>query len=171
MNGGERAAEWPQWARATAPWREALRVAWVVARGDRYASIGLLVYAVFVVIALAAPLVAPYNPHALIYQPDGEVAANLPPTAAHWLGTTNLGREIFSQLLFGARAPLVGRFAAAFGVVVVGTFVGLLMRVSDVAFGIPLLPMAVVLVAFLGPNIWNTVLLITVLLWRDTGRV
>ena len=183
MSGGERAAEWPQWARATATWREALRVAWVVARGDRYASIGLLVYAVFAVVALAAPLVAPYNPHVLIYQPDGEVAANLPPTAAHWLGTTNLGRDIFSQLLFGARAALLVGFAAAFGVVVVGTFVGLLagyyggwvdgllMRVTDVAFGIPFLPMAVVLVAFLGPNIWNTVLVITLLLWRDTGRV
>jgi peptide/nickel transport system permease protein len=143
----------------------------------------LLIYAVFAVIALVAPLVAPYNPHALIYQADGEIAANLPPTAAHWLGTTNLGRDIFSQVLFGARAALMVGFAAAFGVVVVGTLVGLLagyyggwvdgllMRVTDVAFGIPFLPMAVVLVAFLGPSIWNTVLVITVLLWRDSGRV
>src|SRR5437879_13438477 len=45
------------------------------------------------------------------------------------------------------------------------------MRLADVAFGIPFLPMAIVLVAFLGPSIWNTVLVMTLLLWRDTGRV
>ncbi len=183
MSGGERAAVWPQWTRATATWREALLVAWAVARRDRYALTGLVIYAVLLVIALAAPLVAPYNPQALIYRPDGEVAMNLSPTPAHWLGTTNLGRDIFSQVLYGARAALLVGFAAAFGVVVLGTLVGLiagyyggwvdalLMRLADVAFGIPFLPMAIVLVAFLGPSIWNTVLVMTLLLWRDTGRV
>jgi peptide/nickel transport system permease protein len=183
MSGGERAAVWPQWTRATATWREALLVAWAVARRDRYALTGLVIYAVFVVIALAAPLLAPYNPQVLIYLPDGEIASNLSPAPAHWLGTTNLGRDIFSQLLYGARAALLVGFVAAFGVVVVGTLVGLiagyyggwvdalLMRLADVAFGIPFLPMAIVLVAFLGPSIWNTVLVMTLLLWRDTGRV
>ncbi len=182
MSGSERAAPLPL-ARSTATWRDALRVTWAVARRDRYALTGLVIYAVFLVVALAAPVVAPYNPHDLIYLPDGDVAANAAPSAAHWLGTTNLGRDVFSQLLYGSRAALAVGFVAAFGVVVLGTLVGLLagyyggwvdtllMRLADVAFGIPFLPMAIVLVAFLGPSIWNTVLVMTLLLWRDTGRV
>lgn len=183
MSDGERAAVLPQWTRATAAWREALLVVWTVARRDRFALTGLVIYALFLLIAVTAPLVVPYNPQDLTYRPDGDVAANEPPTAAHWLGTTNLGRDVFSQLLFGARAALVVGFVAAFGVVVVGTLVGLvagyyggwidtvLMRLADVAFGIPFLPMTIVLVAFLGPSIWNVVLVMTLLLWRDTGRV
>src|SRR5437016_3820651 len=80
MSGSERAAALPQWARAAATWRDALLVTWAVARRDRFALAGLIIYAV-------------------------------------------------------------------------------------------LLPMAIVLVAFLGPSIWNTVLVMTLLLWRDTGRV
>lgn len=183
MSDGERAAVLPQWTRGTATWREALRVIWAVARRDRFALTGLVIYALFFLIALTAPLVVPYNPQDLTYRPDGDVAANEPPNAAHWLGTTNLGRDVFSQLLYGARAALVVGFVAAFGVVVLGTLVGLvagyyggwidtvLMRLADVAFGIPFLPMAIVLVAFLGPSIWNVVLVMTLLLWRDTGRV
>jgi len=183
MSSSERAAALPQWTRATSTWRDALLVTWAVARRDRFALAGLVIYGVLLVVALAAPVVAPYNPQDLNYRPDGEVAANEVPSLPHWLGTTNLGRDIFSQVLFGARAALVVGFVAAFGVVVLGTLVGLfagyysgwvdtlLMRLADVAFGIPFLPMAIVLVAFLGPSIWNTVLVMILLLWRDTGRV
>lgn len=164
-------------------WRAALGTTWAVARRDRFALTGLIIYGVFVVVALAAPYVAPYPPLELTYLPDGDVNANAPISREHWLGTTNLGRDIFSQLLYGARAALAVGLAAAVGVVVLGTLVGLvagyygggvdalLMRLADVAFGIPFLPMAIVLVAFLGPSIWNVVLVMTLLLWRDTGRV
>jgi len=173
----------PRWAQATATWRDALQTLVVVARRDRFALAGLIIYLVFLVMALLAPALAPYDPLALNYLPDGEVAANLPPSTRHLLGTTNLGRDIFSQLLYGARAALVVGFVAALGVVILGTIVGLvagyyggwvdglLMRAADVAFGIPFLPMAIVLVAFLGPSIWNVVLVMVLLLWRDTGRI
>jgi peptide/nickel transport system permease protein len=184
MNDADRAlALPPRWAQANATWREALQTMVVVARRDRFALAGLIVYLVFIVIAVLAPAVTPYPPLELNYLPDGEVAANLGPSVHHLLGTTNLGRDIFSQLLYGARAALVVGFVAALGVVILGTIVGLfagyfggwvdtvLMRAADVAFGIPFLPMAIVLVAFLGPSIWNVVLVMTLLLWRDTGRI
>jgi len=173
----------PRWSQVTATWREAVQTLVVVARRDRFALAGLIIYLVFLVMALLAPVLAPYDPLALTYLPDGDVAANLPPSLRHLLGTTNLGRDIFSQLLYGARAALVVGFVAALGVVVVGTVVGLvagyyggwvdalLMRAADVAFGIPFLPMAIVLVAFLGPSLWNVVLVMVLLLWRDTGRI
>jgi peptide/nickel transport system permease protein len=184
MNDADRAlALPPRWSQANATWREALQTMVVVARRDRFALAGLIVYLVFIVIAVLAPAVTPYPPLELNYLPDGEVAANLGPSVHHLLGTTNLGRDIFSQLLYGARAALVVGFVAALGVVILGTIVGLfagyfggwvdtvLMRAADVAFGIPFLPMAIVLVAFLGPSIWNVVLVMTLLLWRDTGRI
>src|SRR5207245_2253166 len=183
MSGSERAAALPQWTRAAATWRDALLVTWAVARRDRFALAGLIIYAVLLAVALAAPALAPYNPLDLNYRPDGDVAANEAPSLSHWLGTTNLGRDVFSQVLFGTRVALVVGFVAAFGVVVLGTLVGLvagyysgwvdtiLMRLGDVACGIPFLPMGIVLVAFLGPSIWNTVLVMVLLLWRDTGRV
>ena len=184
MSDAERAlALPPRWSHSGATWREALQTVVVVARRDRFALAGLVIYLVFVVVALLAPALAPYPPLELAYLPDGEVAANLPPSLDHPLGTTNLGRDIFSQLLYGSRAALAVGFAAALGVMLLGTVVGLvagyyggwvdalLMRAADVAFGIPFLPMAIVLVAFLGPSIWNVVLVMTLLLWRDTGRV
>jgi len=94
-----------------------------------------------------------------------------------------MGRDIFSQLIYGARPALIVGFTAAFFVMVIGTLVGLfagyyrgrlgniLMRLTDVAFGIPFIPFVIVLVAFLGPSIWNIVLSMALLLWRDTARV
>jgi peptide/nickel transport system permease protein len=172
-----------QYPRATATWRTALAATWSIARRDRFALAGLIIYVVFLALALAAPLVAPYPPQELTYLANGDVDANAPMSRIHFLGTTNLGRDIFSQLLYGARAALMVGVTAALGVVILGTLVGLvsgyyggwvdaaIMRLADVAFGIPFLPMAIVLVAFLGPSIWNVVLIMTLLLWRDTGRV
>ena len=184
MSDAERALTLPpRWSQANATWREALQTLVIVARRDRFALAGLIIYLVFFVLAVLAPALAPYPPLELNYLPDGDVAANLAPSLSHLLGTTNIGRDVFSQLLYGSRAALVVGFVAALGVVILGTVVGLfagyyggwvdtlLMRAADVAFGIPFLPMAIVLVAFLGPSIWNVVLVMTLLLWRDTGRI
>ncbi|MEX0765704.1 MAG: ABC transporter permease [bacterium] len=184
MSDAERMLTLPtRWSQAASSWREAVGTLAVVARRDRFALVGIIIYVAFFAIALLAPVLAPYNPQELNYLPGGDVAANLPPSLSHPMGTTNLGRDIFSQLLYGSRAALMVGFVAALGVVILGTLVGLvagyyggwvdtvLMRLADVAFGVPFLPMAIVLVAFLGPNIWNVVLVMTLLLWRDTGRI
>jgi len=108
---------------------------------------------------------------------------NQAPSIKYLLGTTNMGRDVFSQLIYGSRPALIVGFTAAFFVMVIGTLVGLiagyyrgrigniLMRLTDVAFGIPFIPFVIVLVAFLGPSIWNIVLSMALLLWRDTARV
>src|SRR5207245_7004994 len=106
MSSSERAAALPQWTRATSTWRDALLVTWAVARRDRFALAGLVIYGVLLVVALAAPVVAPYNRQDLNYRPDGEVAAKEVPSLPNWLGTKNLGRYIFSLVLFGALAAL-----------------------------------------------------------------
>lgn len=149
---------------------------------DRLALVGVIILGFFILVAIFAPVVAPYDPLEVI-QEDGIWLSNEKPSAEFPLGTTNLGRDIFSQLVFGSRSALLVGFSAAVAVAVIGTVVGLLagyyggwvdmilMRLADVAFGIPFLPFIIVLAAFMEPNIWNVVIAMSVLLWRDTSRV
>jgi peptide/nickel transport system permease protein len=149
---------------------------------DRLALSGLLVYGLFLLLAISASWIAPHGPLEVI-QEDGMWLANETPSARFWLGTTNLGRDILSQLIFGSRTALLVGFSAAFAVAVIGTVIGLLagyfggwieallMRLADIAFGIPFLPFVIVLVAFMEQSIWNVVLAMALLLWRDTARV
>jgi len=151
-------------------------------RRDRFALTGVIIYAVIAVVAVLAPVLAPHDPHAVMEE-DGIWLTNEKPSRDFLLGTTNIGRDIFSQLIYGARPALVVGFTAAFFVVFIGTIVGLvagyfggwvdttLMRITDIAFGIPFLPFVIVLVAFLQPSIWNIVLAMAILLWCDTARV
>lgn len=166
----------------THPLMGALNAGRDVLRRDKLALVGAMLYLVFITIAFAAPLIAPYDALEVV-QENGLWLANETPSARFPLGTTNLGRDIFSQLIFGARTALLVGFSAAIAVAVVGTLVGLVagyyggwidalfMRLADVAFGIPFLPLVIVLVAFLEPSIWNIVLAMGALLWRDTARV
>lgn len=152
--------------------------------GDPFALAGLVIYAIFVATALAAPFLAPYDPTEILYTEDFDLASDLlPGEQGHILGTTSLGRDIFSQIVWGARSALLVGITAAFMVAFIGTIVGLLagyfggwvdallMRLADVAFGIPFLPFVIVISAFSEPSIWNTVIAMALVLWRDTGRV
>lgn len=168
--------------REESPFAQVFRVGAEVMQRDRMALFGMIIYIFFILIAIFAPLIAPFGPLEVV-QEDGIWLANEKPSARFILGTTNLGRDIFSQLLFGTRTALLVGFSAAIAVAVIGTVVGLvagyyggwietiLMRLADIAFGIPFLPFIIVLVAFLQPNIWNIVTAMALLLWRDTGRV
>src|SRR5690554_3844241 len=151
-------------------------------RQDKFALVGAIIYLLFILVAVFAPVLAPYDPQEMV-RVDGRIAFNREPDSQFRLGTTNMGRDIFSQLIHGVRPALTVGFTAALFVMVVGTVVGLvagyfggkvdslLMRLTDVAFGIPFDPFVIVLVSFLGPSIWNIVLAMALLLWRDTARV
>ena len=107
----------------------------------------------------------------------------MPPGAEFLLGTTNLGRDIYSQLVYGTRSALAVGLTAAVIVATVGTIVGLvagyfggwidavLMRLADIALGIPFLPFVIVLAGFLGASTCNVVLAVALLLWPNTARV
>ncbi len=151
-------------------------------KNDKFAMVGVMIYIFFTLIAIFAPVIAPYDPHEM-HREGAKFMFNQPPSQKFWLGTTNMGRDLFSQLVYGARPALMVGFSAAFFVVIVGTLVGLiagyyrgkvdsiLMRITDIAFGIPFTPFVIVLVGFLGPSIWNIVVAMALLLWRDTARV
>lgn len=162
--------------------RQFLRTNAEVFQRDKLALTGLIILVFFILVALFAPLIAPNDPLQVI-EKDGIWLSNQKPSPEFPLGTTNLGRDIFSQLVYGTRAALLVGFSAAIAVSVIGTLVGLaagyyggwvdtlLMRLADIAFGIPFLPFIIVLAAFLKPSIWNVVIAMAILLWRDTSRV
>jgi peptide/nickel transport system permease protein len=150
---------------------------------DPYAAAGLTIYAVFVLVAVFADLIATHDPLEILFGADGNLLAAVPPGADHILGTTNLGRDIFSQLVVGTRAALYVGLTAAVVVALIGTVVGLisgyfggfvdtvLMRLADVALGIPFLPFVILMAAFLGAGTRNVILGIALLLWPNTARV
>ncbi|MBA2286551.1 MAG: ABC transporter permease [Ktedonobacteraceae bacterium] len=114
-------------------------------------SIGLGIVALFVLVALAAPLLTPYDPDASI------VRGSHPPSAAHILGTTGLGQDMFAQIVYGARVSLVIGFVAAIGSTALQVFFGLtsgylgglvddvLSLIINVFLVLPGLPLAIVL--------------------------
>lgn len=164
------------------PFKQFWRTNAEVFRRDWMARVGLIIFVFFIAVAVFAPLIAPYDPIEVIEE-DGIWLSNEKPSAEFLLGTTNLGRDIFSQLVYGSQTALLVGISAAVAVSIIGTVVGLiagyfggwvdaiLMRLADVAFGIPFIPFIIVLSAFLDPNIWNVVLAMAALLWRDTSRV
>jgi peptide/nickel transport system permease protein len=144
---------------------------------------GFVIYLVFFLVAMSAGLIAPYDPTEILFADDGQLAASLPPSLAHPLGTTNLGRDVFSQLVLGARPSLLVGVTAALAVATVGSMVGLvagylggwvdraLMRLADLVLGLPFLPFVIVLVALIGASLQHIVLAVALLLWPNAARV
>ncbi|MGF1476115.1 MAG: ABC transporter permease [Geminicoccaceae bacterium] len=152
--------------------------------GDPFAIAGLVIYAVFILVAIFADQLATHDPTEILFTESYDLASDRRPGEDGFiLGTTSLGRDIYSQLIYGSRSALLIGVTAAAMVAVIGTVVGLvagyfggiidiiLMRLADIAFGIPFLPFVIVLAAFLEPSIWNVVFAMALVLWRDTGRV
>jgi peptide/nickel transport system permease protein len=146
-----------------APWRRAVRR--LVKR--RGAMVGAVVVLFFVVVAVAAPLIAPYEPVATSWS-----AVRKPPSLEHWFGTDEIGRDVLSRVIFGARASLLAGvisvcISLACGVPIglvsgyVGGFLdGLLMRITDALLACPFLILAIALAAFLGPSLTNAMIAI-----------
>jgi peptide/nickel transport system permease protein len=124
---------------------------------------------VFVLIAVFAPWIAPYEPSASDW-----MAIRQAPSAAHWFGTDDLGRDVLSRVIYGAQASLAAGFlsvviAMIFGVplgLVAGYFGGvvdiLISRLTDALLACPFLVMAIALAAFLGPSLQNAMIAIGV---------
>ncbi|MGE0724855.1 MAG: hypothetical protein AB7O45_10795, partial [Alphaproteobacteria bacterium] len=89
------------------------------------AATGLVIIALFIVAAILAPVIAPYGPFEVVYGADRAVVRLSPPAAGNWLGTTNQGMDVLSQLLWGSRVALAVGLLSALGSVMLGTLIGL----------------------------------------------
>jgi peptide/nickel transport system permease protein len=152
----------------------ALRTLW----GNGKARAGLVLLALFVVVAAVAPLVAPHSPTATTFPPYTG------PSATNWLGTTGNGQDVLSQLLYGGRVSLLVGLAAGLGATIVAVTLGLvagyrpgpvdevLSFVTSLALVIPGLPLMIILAAYL-PNrsVWTIVLVVAFTSWATGARV
>lgn len=140
------------------------------------AIIGLLLIATLVFVAVFAPVLAPYDPTERVARPFAF------PSAEHPLGTNDIGQDILSELIYGTRVSLTVGITAALVTIAIGTAVGLLagyyrrvgqvlMRIVDIILVLPFLPLLIMLAAYLGRSLWNTVIIIGMLSWAGTARI
>lgn len=144
---------------------------------NRELVLGLGILTLVLLVALGAPLLSPYDPHAFTGQPLEH------PGREHWLGTNDVGQDILTELIYGARISLLIALGAAIGTVSLGTVVGsvagyaggwvdkLLMGLVDILMALPRLPLLILLAAFLGAGLGQTMFSITLLFWPATARV
>ncbi|MGF6158150.1 peptide/nickel transport system permease protein [Ensifer sp. KUDG1] len=147
------------------------------------ALFGLVVVALVVMLALAAPLIAPYSPDEQMFDGLTLEGAPLPPSAQFLLGTDTLGRDLFSRLLYGARTSLVIGLVANGVAVSIGLMIGILsgylrglvgnalMRFTDLMMAFPALLLAIVLAALLRPSLWIVAMVIALVNWVQVARI
>jgi peptide/nickel transport system permease protein len=143
--------------------------------------VGLAMLGLAIGLALFAPWLAPYDPEATERVTIEDIYAR--PSLAHPLGTDDGGKDILSAFLFGARVSLVVGFTASLISMLIGGTVGLiagfyggrlgnlLMRLTDIFLVIPDLPLMIVIVAMVGPSLWNIIVVIGILGWTGTARI
>ncbi|MFT5702160.1 MAG: peptide/nickel transport system permease protein [Desulforhopalus sp.] len=145
---------------------------------NRLALLGFFIITALVFIAVFAPLIAPFDP--IITNLTGRLQ---PPSGAHFLGTDEMGRDIFSRIIWGSRLTLyviglVAIIAAPVGIIV-GTISGyfggfidtVLMRITDIFLAFPKLILALAFVAALGPGIENAIIAISITSWPPYARI
>jgi peptide/nickel transport system permease protein len=155
-----------------------MRQAVTKALSNPLALSGFVIIATILVLAIFAPLIAPYDPDAINVK-----AILLAPSADHYMGTDGLGRDVYSRMLFGARISLlVGIVAvgiATFIGVVLGAIAGyyrggtdvIIMRMVDVMLSIPTFFLILAVIAFLTPSIWNIMIVIGLTSWMGVTRL
>ncbi len=148
-----------------------------ISLGQRAARVGGAIVALAWLAALFAPLLSPYDPNAF------ERMELVPPGSAHWFGTDEIGRDVLSRLLFGARSSLAVGWLAVALAISIGTAVGLVagwgggvvdaiaMRLVDLLLAFPRLFLALLIIAFWGPSAWLVTVVLGLTGWMATARL
>jgi ABC-type dipeptide/oligopeptide/nickel transport system permease subunit len=157
---------------------------WYLFRQNRGAVLGLCFVGLISLIALLAPVIAPFEPITVFTD-----ALRTPPfwsegnVAQYWLGTDDLGRDLFSRLIYGSRVSLgIGFFVVIFNLffglwlgLLAGSFGGwvdaVIMRLMDILLALPSILLAIVVVAILGPSLINTVIAVGIVTLPNVVRI
>lgn len=158
----------------TPPWKEA----WISFYKNRLAVVGLGIVVFFIIIAIIAPIIAPYS-----FKDQVLADRMLPPSSEHWFGTDDFGRDIFSRIVYGARISLWVGFFSVLGSVVAGTLLGIIAgyygrwvdaiisRIFDIMLAFPSILLAIAVVSILGPSLQNALIAIAVINIPNFGRL
>jgi len=153
---------------------------WKRFKKNKLAKLGLVILLILVFFSIFAFIFAPYNPD----KPDLSFnGAPQPPSAKHWLGTDNFGRDILSRALFGGRISLLVGLGAVVIFLIIGTFFGALagyyggiidaviMRLTDLLLCLPTLFFILIIQTMVKPSIWNVIWVIGMTSWAGTARL
>lgn len=154
------------------------QVFWLRFRGNRFAVAGGIVVLSLFLVSFLASYITPYDPDDLdLYH------VLMPPSAGHWFGTDELGRDVFTRVVFGARISLKVGFVAVGIAVLVGTVIGLvsayyggwidnvLMRLVDIMLCFPTFFLILAVIAMLEPSIWYIMVIIGLTGWMGVARL
>jgi ABC-type dipeptide/oligopeptide/nickel transport system permease subunit len=152
--------------------------AWKRLKRNKLALFGLSIVILLILVAIFAPLIAPYDPIDRVKEDSLQ-----PPSAKYWFGTDILGRDIFSRVIYGSRISLmVGTVAVGISLMIGLTFGALagyfgnvsdtiIMRVADIFFAFPYILGAIAIMTVLGPGIFNIFIAIGILGWASFARI
>lgn len=153
-------------------------VVWRQFRTNRFAVAGVLVVLVMFALSLLAPFITPYEPNML-----DAYHVLLPPSSVHWFGTDEIGRDVFTRMVFGARISLMVGFVAVGIATLIGTVVGLmagyyggwvdslLMRFVDIMLCFPTFFLILAVITIREPSILNIMLIIGLTGWMGVARL
>jgi len=150
---------------------------------DRTLQFSTGVFMILFFVGIFGDILAPHPPNETLYGPDGRLLRAESPSLAHPLGTTQTGQDVLSRIIIGTRPTLITGLLGGALIVVIGALIGItagyaggqtdgvLMRFTDFAYGVPLLPFAIVLLAFFGVGFIESIIVIGIVLWRGSARV
>jgi peptide/nickel transport system permease protein len=163
--------------------KEFLLTQYQIITRHRFGIVGVVVILLFGIVGLLAPLIAPHGPWESLRDANGKLAILRPPTLAFPLGTTALGRDILSQMIFATRTTVIIGFISGSISILIGANIGLLsgyyggkldevlMRFTDIVYGMPFLPFLIVLISLFGRSLWFVIIAICCIVWRTSARV
>lgn len=149
---------------------------------DRSTAIYFSFLIFVLVLGLVGPMIAPYQYDETLYE-DGEIVRSEAPSMEHPLGTTDVGQDVLSRMLYGARPTVITGLLGGSMIIGIGMTIGVasgyfggwvdtvLMRFTDIVYGVPLIPFAIVLIALFGVGFIPSIVVIGLLLWRGNARV
>jgi len=155
-----------------------IRELWIIYKNNRLGVAGLFIVLFFITIALLAPFISRYSPE----QTDPSAYLE-PPNFQHWFGTNEVGQDLFSLNVYGARISLLVGFSAALIAVFIGSLIGLvsgyygglldeiLMRITDFFLVVPPIILMIIIGSILGSSLMNVIIVIGILSWSPTARV
>jgi len=152
-------------------------------RRNAFGMLGLGLVVILVLVAVFAPLIAPYDPNEPIPTPEGRIKKWQLPSSRHLLGTDSIGRDMLTRVIYGTRVSLSVGLVATMICSAVGTLIGslagyfggwidtILMRFTDTVLCFPVLFLLIALSASVDPSILNTMLIIGLVFWTRTARI
>ena len=169
--------------RASDPDPSVWRRMWDSLRRDKVALVGAVIVLAFVLVSAFAPLLAPFDPNNQFNDGLTAMGAPLPPGHPYLLGTDDLGRDLLSRLIYGARVSLIIGVVANGLAMIIGVAIGaisayaggwvdmVLMRFTDTMMAFPVLLFAIALIAITSPSLQNIIIVIAILYWTTTARI